>query len=92
MIIERGKWLVEFQQDYTQFFEKCNWYTYRFCEISFENDAMMGAYDATFCVLGLSFRWRWEHTETEFKRQLDESVAIIKKEAEELDNVREEHD
>lgn len=70
MIIEKGKWLIQFWEEYSQFFDKCNWYTFTFAKLEFENDSHMGAYEATIVLLGFGFRWRWEHTETEFKREI----------------------
>ena len=85
MIFERGQWLIELCEDYSQFFDKCNWYTFRFAFIELENDAIMGAYELTFIILGLGIRIRWDHTETDEKRELRQRAREIKAEFDDLD-------
>ena len=77
MYFERGKWLFDFQEDYSQFFQGCNWYTFQFAHIEFENDSILGAYEGTVKLLGLGIRIRWNHTETDELRSIHESVADI---------------
>ncbi len=76
MVIERGKWLFDLSEDYSQFFGKRNWYDYRFVHIEFENDVILGAYEFMFALLGLGLRVRWQHTETDdwrlIKRRVDQ--------------------
>ena len=40
MHFERGNWLFDFREDYSQFFSNDNWFTYRLIHIEFENDAI----------------------------------------------------
>lgn len=77
-MIEHGNWLVEFCEDWSQFFQSCNWYTFRFCMIEFENDTSLGGVEATIVLLGIGFRWRWNHTRTETMAQILQDVDDIK--------------
>ena len=77
MIIERGNLFLELVEQYSQFFEECNWYEYRIAHIELENDVMMGGVEITFIVLGLGFRLRWNHTETEAMKHCRDAVKEI---------------
>lgn len=61
-------------------FSGYNWYTFDIIEISIENDTMMGAFEATFKLFGVGFRWRWNHSETELTNRLAKQVEAIKEE------------
>lgn len=56
---------AEFEQDWSQIFGGCNWYTFRFCHIEFEWDKMMGGVEATIVILGLGFRVRHNYADTD---------------------------
>lgn len=79
MIFERGQFLLQLCEDYSQFFHTCNWYDFHFAQIVVENDKAMGAFEVVFIVLGLGFRLRWNHTETEMKQQILEQSRVIAK-------------
>jgi hypothetical protein len=75
---ERGRWLIEFREDYSQFFQPCNWYTFRFVQFEIENDAAMGGLEATAAILGLSVRVSYTYDrDTEMRRELLERVSQI---------------
>ena len=82
-LYEPGNWLIELIEDYSQFFTHCNWYTFRFAQIEFENDSIMGAYEATVIILGIGIRCRWNHTDTETAQEIREQVAEITAKTEE---------
>lgn len=73
-----GNWLFEFIQEYTQFLEDYNWYTFHLAQIEFENDEIMGGYEVTVILFGLGFRVRWNHTETETIRELKDTMEGVK--------------
>ena len=77
---EYGNWIIDFQEDYSQFWEKCNWYNFRFCHIEFENDKIMGGWEFFFVIMGLGFIARWNHTETEDKKRIKKQVDDLLKE------------
>lgn len=66
-------------EEWTQFFEKCNWYTFHPIKIEFENEVNMGGCEMTIIILGFGFRARWNYAETEvvklIKEQIKESEA-----------------
>lgn len=77
-MIEHGNWLIEFCEDWSQFFDgPCNWYTFRFCLVEIENDVSMGGVEAMVILLGLGFRWRWNHTNTEQRSEIVRLISDI---------------
>lgn len=75
---EEKNWFVDVWQEWSQILEDCNWYTFTFCRIEFENDKIMGAYEVMVIILGLGFRWRWNHTRTKEMQGLVDQVAEIR--------------
>lgn len=69
-------WHIDWREDYSQFFRDDNWYTYTFCHLEFDNDSILGGIELTAMILGLGFRIRYNHTETEviknMLRQIDD--------------------
>ena len=65
MIFERGNWMLDANQQWTDLFEPCNWYDFTVIRIDIENDKCMGAWEASFWLLGFGVRIRWNHTMTE---------------------------
>jgi hypothetical protein len=74
---EDRSWLWTWENQWPQLWKQYNWSTYTFFELSFQNDSMMGAYEAVFIVLGFGFNWRWNHTETDFTKQMNEQIESI---------------
>ena len=70
-------WFFEFYEDYSQLLQKCKWYAFRFAHIEVENDKLMGDFEATFILLGLGFRFRWNHTLTKERQECDEAIKKI---------------
>jgi hypothetical protein len=68
---------VEFIEDWTQFFQPCNWYTFRPLMIEIEHDAIMGGVEATCVLLGVGFRIRWNYAETEESRRVAKMMADL---------------
>jgi len=78
MLLEGDKCLLDLGEDYSQFFgDSCNWYNYTVLEISGENEAILGAWEVTFALLGLHVRFRYQYTETEKWKWIKEQVNII---------------
>jgi len=70
---------VEWIEQWSQFFEPCNWRTFQFCFIEIEDDRVLGAVEGTFVVLGLGFRARYTYCETDKMKWLkSESEKFIK--------------
>ena len=67
---ERGNFLIEFIEQWSQFFQPCNWRTWQLAHIEFEDDRIMGGVEATFVLLGVGFCVRWNHTTTETMRDV----------------------
>lgn len=70
-------WFIDWVEQYSQFFERCNWYTYNLAHIEFENDVSMGAWDVTFIVFGLGFRARWNHTRTVRVEEIERRMRSV---------------
>ena len=77
MHFEKGNFLFEFIEQYSQLFRIDNWYTFTFAFVEFENDKVMGALEFQVTLLGLGFRIRWNHTETETKKDIKEKIKNI---------------
>lgn len=71
-------WFIDWIEEWSQFFRRDNWYTFRPVLIEFEDDRIMGGLEFTFVILGLGFRLRWNYVETE-------EVTNLRKRLEELD-------
>ena len=74
---EVGNWIFEFTEEWSQFFDDCNWYDMHLLQAYVENDYIMGAYEVQVMLLGVGFRIRWNHTETELRAELAERVLEI---------------
>jgi len=74
---EFGRLMVDWQEDWSQFFYPCNWRTFRFAHVEAEDDTMLGAFEVTVVLLGLGVRLRFNHTETD-------TLAKIRREVSEL--------
>ncbi len=68
---------VEWIEEYSQFWQRCNWYTFHVIELELENDEVMGGVEFTVIVLGLGLRVRWNHTETEAAADIKRQVGEI---------------
>lgn len=68
---------IEWTEEWSQFAGGCNWYTFHPIVIEFEDDRIMGGIEATFIVLGLGFRLRWNYTVTEKVQRIKDQVAEI---------------
>lgn len=67
----------EFQQDWTQLVQRCNWYTFRFATIEVEWDKVMGGVEATIVIAGLGFRVRHNYAETDTVKDIKRQVSEI---------------
>lgn len=74
----KSEMFIEWIEEWSQFLGGCNWYTFHFCQIEFEDDRMMGAVEATFVIMGLGFRWRWNFRETETTQELQRRMEGVK--------------
>lgn len=63
-------------EEWSQFFQECNWYTFHPIHIEFEDERSMGGVEATLIIFGLGFRVRWNYTRTE---KVDEIIKASKK-------------
>ncbi len=77
-MLEGDRWLLSPFEEWRQFFEDCNWYTFHPLSLEFENDKHLGGFEITVIVLGLGLRWRWNHTETETMAEIKNTIAGIK--------------
>ena len=83
--IEIGPVLLEAIEEWSQFFHPCNWRTFHPVHVEWKDDIMLGAFEVQVIVLGLGFRVRWNHTETETKREIIESAEEVKRQLDEED-------
>lgn len=75
--LEHGRWLLQPIEEWSQFWQPCNWYTFHPFMLELEDDRALGAVEVTFIVLGLGLRWRWNHTETERMTEIKQQVADL---------------
>lgn len=61
---------LDWIEDWSQFFRKCNWCTFRFALIEVENDVGMGGFEATIVFVGLGARIRYNYAETESAKEI----------------------
>jgi hypothetical protein len=69
---------VEWIEEWSQFFEPCNWRTFRVAKLELEDDRIMGGVEFTLILLGLGLRVRWNYASTETVEKIDASMAAIK--------------
>lgn len=77
MTAKDSKHIFTWHEDYSQLFQKCNWYDFTFIEISFENDKVMDGFEAVFMFLGLGFRWYWNYSMTKDRQYCVDAIAEI---------------
>ena len=66
-------------EEWSQFFQNCNWYTFHPLMIEYEDETNMGGVELTIIILGLGFRVRWNHTETEMVEEITQTVSRIER-------------
>ena len=71
-------WFIEWTQQWSQFWEDCSWYDFDLVWIRFENDKLMGGLEATFIILGLGLRWRWNKVITPAMQECLDGVESIR--------------
>jgi hypothetical protein len=76
--LEHENWLLQPIEEWSQFWQSCNWYTFHPIKIEIENDASLGGIEATIIILGVGLRWRWNHTETELGRKIADDITAIR--------------
>ena len=70
-------WFIEWTNQWSQLLEPQNWYDMDLIWIRLENDKIMGGVEATFIILGLGFRWRWNHCTTPAMQDCLDAVEEI---------------
>lgn len=76
--LEHGNWLLDPIEEWSQFWQSCNWYTFHPIKFEIEDDRTLGGFEMTIIILGVGLRWRWNHTITETSEQIARDVAAIK--------------
>jgi hypothetical protein len=71
-------WFVEWIEQWSQFWQDCNWYTFHPIKIEIEDERNMGGWEITVIVLGLGFRVRRNYVVTDSVRNIVRQVAEIK--------------
>ncbi len=72
--------LINILNEWRQLFSKYNWYTMTIINLYIENDAMMGAYDFEFVILGIGIRFRLNYKETETMKEIGVEIKKLLKE------------
>lgn len=65
MTDEYKGWFVDWIEEWSQFFQPCNWRTFHPLFIEIEDDRTMGGVEATLIILGVGVRFRWNYAQTE---------------------------
>lgn len=76
-LTDEKSWFIDWIEEYSQFFQECNWWTFHPAYIEFENDKIMGGIEATFIIAGLGLRVRWNHTITPEMQECVDAMAEI---------------
>ena len=65
-------WFIEPIEQWSQFFQDCNWYTFHLIHIECENEPLTGGWEITLTLLGFGLRFRRNYEEPEWLDQLNE--------------------
>lgn len=89
-VLETRNWLLEFREQYRQFFCSCNWYDFTFFHFNVEWNRCMGGVEATLVVLGFSARvsYTYDH-HSEMREELDRRFAEMLSGPTEIERLRE---
>lgn len=68
----------EFIEEWSQFFESCNWRTFHPLMVEVEHEINIGGAEATVIVLGIGLRVRWNYAKTEVIENILDQIAAIK--------------
>lgn len=74
---ERGPFLAELIQEWTDLWPPYNWATFHPVMIEFEDDAALGGFEVTIILMGLGFRIRWNHTRTEMVERIERQITDL---------------
>lgn len=79
---EIGRLLIDPQEQWSQFFGRCNWYTFNPILIELEDERCMGGVEVTVIIMGLGLRVRWTYNSKpgeELAARADELLAQFEK-------------
>lgn len=68
-------WHFSFREQWSQFFQSCNWYDFRIIHLEVERDVCMGGWDFGLTVLGLGVIARWNYEVTDAAAEVLQRVA-----------------
>lgn len=71
-------WYFHWIEQWSQFWDSCNWYTFHPIKLEIEDESHMGGWEVTFVLMGLGFRVRYNYQETEVVKGLKEQIERIK--------------
>lgn len=66
-------------EEWSQFFSRCNWYTFHPFMFEIEDERSMGGLEVTIIIMGLGFRVRWNYSQTEMVDDIIQKVSEIRK-------------
>lgn len=72
-------WIFEPIFEWSQLWQRCNWYTFTPIKLEVEDDRHMGSVEATAILLGIGFRVRLNWRETETTREIARQVSKLSK-------------
>lgn len=70
--------IFEWVEQWSQYFQECNWYTFNFFNFEIEDDEFMGGFNLTFILLGLGFYFRYNYEETENMKMCRDAIKDIR--------------
>jgi len=82
MTLESKHWLLELHNEWTQLFDKYNWYTWTLFHCHLEKESMAHGYEFELTLLGLGFRIRYNTDKSlkqfdEWDNEVDETLMQI---------------
>jgi hypothetical protein len=81
-ILGRDNWTIDFYEDWSQLFQKCNWYSFRFADIAIDKDNIVGDLTVDVMILGVGFSVFWHFADTPEFKKIQEQAKSIQKELE----------
>lgn len=82
MEFSSGRLHLRLIEEWSQFFQPCNWRTFHFAHLMIEDEEMMGDLEVCIILLGLGFQIVWSYSDTETRRRIRSDIDRLTREFE----------
>lgn len=69
------KFSLDLVEEYSQYFSESNWLDFHIINLNIDDDIQMGSFAIEVIILGVGFRLCYQHTETDFRKEIEERAA-----------------